>query len=115
MDNRFLIYDGFENEIEFCFKEIIQKFNFKTHRISNYGVDFENSRCVLDLSYETGIQLWLKIPKYNITQMISTLSKIKGDKIFEKYRIIVLKKNNSDTMQELSRFLVENFSEELKE
>ncbi len=115
MEERFLVYNGFENEIETCFNDLIQRFNFKTQTISNYGLDFVNSRCILNLFYETGLQLWIKIPKYNISQMVPVLCMFRGDEIFEEYRSILSKQMNCDTMRELSKFLIDNFSNELSE
>jgi hypothetical protein len=116
LENRFLIYDGFNNDASLCFKGIIQKFNFKIIDVSNYGAHFINDRCILDIVFETGgIQMWLKIPKYNISEMIPKLCMYKGDKIIDEYNNIVRKGNSKETMLELSSFLETHFSEELKE
>lgn len=113
MDRRYLIYEGFKDDHELIFKDFRSKFNFKITDVSDSGIHFVNNRCRLDITYETGIQVWLKIPKYNISEMIPILAMFKGDAIY--YKNIVQKSDVKKSMIELSDFLITYFVGELSE
>jgi hypothetical protein len=113
IEHRFLIYEGFQNEASLIFRKFIEKFDFKILDVSEYGIHFTNNRCNLDLTYESGIQLWLKLPKYNISEMIPKLCMFKGDNVYNKYREIAMKDSSKEQINELSEFLIDYFSEEL--
>ena len=115
MDERFLIYNGFKDDFKLIFNDLINRFNFKVGNVSNNGISFFNKRCILTITNETGIQIRLKIPKYNISEMIPVLSMFKGDFVYEQYRSIILKEKGFDTLKELSSFLINHFSDEMQE
>lgn len=118
MDNierRFLIYNGFKEDSSEIFQGLINKFGFKITHVDECSIYFINNRCNLNLTYESGIQLWLKVPIYNISEMIPILCMFKGADVFDKYRNILIKEMDKKTMIELSQFLMANFSEELRE
>jgi len=120
MDGRFLIYEGFVNEAESIFKNLSAEYQLDVTDISDSGISFENSRVKLEIFYETGIQIWLKIKKYNISEMIAKLCMIKGESVYNEFKSLMfstldpkdLKKNN---LLKLSRFLLSHFSDELSE
>ena len=115
MDNRFLIYSGFKGDSPVVFIRLIERFNFKILDSSDSGIHFINNRCQLDITGENGIQLWLSIPKYNISEMIPKLCMFKGDAIIAEYRGIILNQNTKEKFSNLSKFLCVNFSNELRE
>ncbi|HNP19274.1 MAG TPA: hypothetical protein PKL31_12615 [Fulvivirga sp.] len=86
MDGRFLIYNGFERDVESIVKDLIINFNFNIINKSDAGVSLENKRVVLEISYETGLQIWLKIKRFNISEMIAKLCMFKGDSIYEQFK-----------------------------
>lgn len=115
MDKRFLIYEGFKKDGAIIFEELIKKFNFKIQSLSDSGIHFINNRCILDITYENSIQSWLKIPKYNISEMIPKLCMFKGDNVISEYRKIVMQENIKNELISLSHFLCTYFSDELSE
>ena len=86
MDGQFLIYDGFQNDASPIFSGIIEMYSFEIQAKSDSGIHFINGRCKLDIHYETGIQVWITILKYNISEMIPRLCMFKGKDVFEEYR-----------------------------
>ena len=114
IEYRFLIYEDFKKDAPFLFAELCEKFNFIIIDSSIYGIHLVNNRCELDMTSETGsIQLWLKISKYSISQMIPVLSMFKGDEVYLEYKKIVAKDCSKNQILELVDFLVKNFSNEL--
>jgi len=116
IEHRFLIYEQFKKDAPFIFSEFCDKFNFKIIDCTIYGIHFANNRCEFDLTSESGnLQLWLKIPKYNIMEMIPKLCKIKGEFVSKKYLDIVREKKSREMMVSLCNFLIAHFSEEFNE
>lgn len=115
LEGRFLVYDGFQQDAPEIFKNLIEKFNFKIKNLSVYGLTFINNRCELNLFYETGVQLWLKVPKYNVTEMISILSVFKGEKVYQEYRSVRRVENIKQELIGINDFLCTYFVDELKE
>ncbi len=119
MDGRFLIYEGFEKDVEVVFKELIEKFNFTVTSKSDSGVLFENKRIELDISYETVPIIWVK---YNNSvqpsNLLDHLVKHKDLKINDEFYDILgekFYKNRKGSLMKLSHFLIEHFSEELSD
>ncbi len=115
MDKRFLIYTGFANEGKAFFKTILEKFNMKVISISDYGMSMENNRVILEISYETGLQIWIKNKKYNIRELLPKLAMFKGDYLSYKNSVMHFESNKPETFIKLADFLVEKFSAELSE
>ncbi|MGL1886337.1 MAG: hypothetical protein OCD76_07460 [Reichenbachiella sp.] len=59
MDGRFLIYEGFGDDIEDLFRVLIKTFHFEVKNKNDSGVIFENAKVVLDFSYETVPVFWI--------------------------------------------------------
>ena len=116
IEHRFLIYENFEKEAPTIFNGFCNKFNLKIIDCSIYGIYFSNNRCELSLTSESSsLQLWLKIPKYNISEMIPKLAMLKGDNVYSEYKNIITKKRSKKQMLELTEFLIKNFSNEFNE
>ncbi|GHT24740.1 hypothetical protein AGMMS4957_18270 [Bacteroidia bacterium] len=116
IEGRFLIYEELPNDAPLAFNKLLEIFSFKMAPVDIYGVYFSNNRCKLGITSETGsLQIWLTILKYNISEMIPKLCMFKGEKVYEKYKNIVLKNRSKEQMEELSDFLIEYFAEELKQ
>lgn len=116
MDKRFLIYEGFEDDAETIFKEIIKKFNFLVTSKSDSGIFFENKQVTLDVSYETGIQIWIKNKKSNNNVMLFQIAKQKGlEELFFDIIGENFYKDRKGSLEKLSDFLIKHFSKELSE
>lgn len=116
MDGRFLIYEGFENDVEDIFKDLIVRFNFNVTDKSDSGVFFKNSSVLLEVFYETGVQTWIKRHQPKSTQMLYLLVK---EKKLEKQFFEIIGENfyrdRKASLKRLSQFLVDHFTEELSE
>jgi|TARA_R110000787_G_scaffold262676_1_gene368303 hypothetical protein len=115
MERRFLIYDGFANDAESIFGPVIEKFNMSINSISDYGIIIENKRVLLEISYETSLQIWLQEKQYNIMEMLPKLSMFKGNYTQFKNALKTYDTNRLESLKTLANFLAENFTEELSE
>jgi hypothetical protein len=114
MDKRFLMYEGFNKDAKVIFQSLQDLYGYQIKHCSDSGISLENRRCVLDISYETGIQVWLKVPKYNIEIMLPKLAMIKGEEVYKKYKEIVSEVNFNNLIRFVA-YLNDNFSLELSE
>ncbi len=118
MDGRFLIYEGFETDAPEIFKDVILKYNFRIQSVSNSGIKLENNKVVLDISYETGLILWLRNKLMNISTMVNDIVSNKDKKIKDDFYSIcnsIFTIDRKDTMNKLSVFLFTYLSKELSD
>ena len=120
MDGRFLIYEGFENDAEGIFEKLISKFRFDVTSKSDSGISLDNNRVKLEISYDTGIQIWLKVKRFDISEMIAKLCMIKGASTYQEFKNLMFstldtKESKRNDLKRLSQFLVDHFTEELSE
>jgi hypothetical protein len=73
MDGRFLIYNGFGNDVDELFKSFIKKYDLSILDKNDSGVSFENNTFKLDIFNETGLQMWFMNKKNNQTIMFLDL------------------------------------------
>lgn len=124
MDLRFLIYEGFDNDAEIIFKSLIDKFNFKVIHKSDSGIKLENSRIILDIYYETSLQVWIINKSSQTSQMLIEISKDKGEEIYQENLSIMQCMHEPNQISnfvsrkscliKLSEFLSYNFYEDLR-
>jgi hypothetical protein len=117
MDGRFLFYEGFGEAAENIFQSFILKYNFVITSKSDYGITFENNKCRLVISYETGLQIWYYDKITHINSLLGSVCKKKGNDICEMYKNIrycMHGRNRIICMEQLSKFLEDNFSDEFK-
>lgn len=118
MDGRFLIYEGFETDVPEIFKNVILRYNLKIKYVSDSGVKLENNKVVLDISYETGLILWVTNKLMNVQTMVNDLVSDKGIKIKEEFYAIcnsIFTIDRKITMINLSVFLLTHLTEELSD
>ena len=118
MDGRFLIYEGFETDVPEIFNNVILKYNFKIQYVSDCGVKLENSKVVLDISYETGLILWITDKLMNVQTMVNDIVSDKGIKIKEEFYAIcnsIFTIDRKGTMINLSVFLLTHLTDELSD
>ena len=112
MDNRFLIYEGFEKDAKGIFNSLIHKCNLQITLLNDSGIVLENGKVKIEVSYETSIQVWVtnKLEATNV--ILSDLSKRKG--LLEEY-ISIRKKEipTAEKLKKISSFLISHFSKEL--
>jgi|GEM_PF-5069893 len=116
MDNRFLIYIGFQNDVNSLFDKLIKKFDLKIVYKSDSGVFFINEHTKLEITYETGLQIWL-ITKNKEPEMLAKLCMNIGKELYAQYKKLLFSMNDSveikkKSFQNLSKFLIENFESE---
>ncbi|MFW5701031.1 MAG: hypothetical protein ACOCWM_05015 [Cyclobacteriaceae bacterium] len=114
MDRRFLIYEDFEYDVESIFEDLIARFNFIVTDKSDSGVFFKNSAVLLEVFYETGVQIWIKTQQPKSMKMLYSL--VKEKKLEEQFFEIIgenFYKDRKGSLKRLSQFLVEHFSDEL--
>lgn len=114
MDGRFVIYNGFKEDAKIIFADLIRDFNFDIVFISDLGLRLRNNRCELQIQYETGFQVWLFLPKYNVSEMLVVLSMFKGDGVFNEY-LSIWSGSKKEQLQKLCFFLIHYFTVEIKE
>jgi hypothetical protein len=107
-EGRFLIYRGFEKDGPVIFEKLISAFNFTYEAPSDYGILMYNESLELDVSFETGLQVWLKDKISGKMTMLHLLYKAKSEDLHNAYWTILEKQNSREGMEELSRFIFEN-------
>lgn len=118
MDGRYLIYHGFGNDAAEIFKHTIIKYNFRITYLSDSGINLENSRINLNISYESGLQVWYTNKTSKDSEMLYKICKRKGEIVIsEFFKILdcIFTDNRKDCLTNLSNFLVTNLSDELSD
>lgn len=118
MDKRFLIYEGFENDVESIFEDLITKYFFSITYKSDSGVFFENQKIILDISYETVPIVWVKYKSGHPSDLLDKLAEHKGHKVKDKLYDILgenFYKDRKGSFERLSKFLIDHFSQELSQ
>lgn len=115
IDSRFIIYEGFENEIEDLSEPILKKFNFKVEKISDSGFDMVNDKCRLSFSSEGNLIIWYYSTEYESGILLNQLFYDKYPNYYVELKEIVFSKKNSELFKDLFNFLLKYFSKELEE
>jgi hypothetical protein len=112
----YIIYEGFENDVAEIFKPLIEKFHFKIENISDYGITFINNNCRLKFFREVSLIVWYyNREKYKRGILLTQYFYDKDKKQYEQLNNLYFKKISKEYFVELCSFLIEYFSDELKE
>ena len=116
MDRRYIIYDGFESDVSVIFKDLIDRFDFIIKSKSDSGIVLENSKIILDLSFENVPIVWITNKLKNEDMLLNLIINKSKRHLKNELKLILgtnFYKNRKGSLMKLTNFLTEHFSTEL--
>lgn len=114
MEERFLIYQGFEKDALRLFREIMERNNFQVILLTDFCFSLENKKVVIEIYYKGGIQIWFRFKTENSSVVLNQLAFKKG--LLDDYlRIKTEDIPVSKKIEKISGFILHNFSNEISE